>query len=273
MIEYILLFILGLIVGSFLSVIVYRETTDDKSLKSFLPKWVTGRSYCDHCKKKIAWYDNIPLLSYILLGGKCRYCKKKINISYPLFEIFTALEFVWIYWLLGNFSFFNQMEGLFSFGVLFYWIFIFSLSVTLAVIDIKKQILPDSLILAGIMVSILRLFVTGRWEFILGGIGLGVFYLLIYGLAILTFKKEGIGLGDVKLAVLIGLALGWWQWIIVATLVSFLTGSLVGIILIILGKKNMQSAIAFGPFMLLGMLVAKLFGETLWGSYMLTLGF
>ena len=96
--TYILFFILGLCVGSFLNVLIYRETHETGGWrlaaggwKKWLPSWLTGRSYCDHCKKKIAWYDNIPLLSFVLLGGKCRYCHKKISIQYPLVELITGI--------------------------------------------------------------------------------------------------------------------------------------------------------------------------------------
>lgn len=274
MIEYLFLFIFGLVVGSFLSVVIYRETKEEKDEnKMWLPSWAVGRSKCDHCEKKIEWYDNIPLLSFIWLGGKCRYCKKKININYPLFELFVAVEFIWIYWLLQRFSFFAQMEGLFSLGVLVYWLFIFSISMALIMIDIKRQILPDSLIISGILVSGMRLFFTQRWEFLLSALGLLVFYLAIYYLSFLVFRREGLGFGDVKLSLFVALVLGWWQWVIVATIIAFLTGSIVSVILILMRKKNFHSSLAFGPFMLIGMMIAKIGGEFLWGWYTSFLGF
>jgi len=268
MIVYIFLFIFGLLVGSFLSVIIYRETkgSDNKS-KSFFPSWIAGRSYCDHCHKKIVWYDNIPLLSYIILKGKCRYCGEKIDRSYPLFELFVALEFVWIYWLLGRFSFFTNMEGIFSVGVLIYWLFVFSIGLALAVIDIKRQILPDSLIVTGVLISLFRLFFTGRWEFLISALGLFGFYLVIYYASMLVYGKEGLGFGDVKLALFVGLVLGWWQWVIMATIIAFLTGSVVSVILILSRKKKLKSSLAFGPFMLWGMVIAKIAGEFLWTWY------
>jgi leader peptidase (prepilin peptidase) / N-methyltransferase len=277
MIIYLVLFIFGLVVGSFLSVVVYRETrtsnpkiNNQKSkikknnLEKYLPAWVIGRSFCDNCKKQIKWFDNIPLLSYVLLKGKCRYCKKKITISYPMIELFTAIEFVWIYWVLSQFSFFRQMEGILSFGVLLYWIFIFTLSFTLAVIDFKKQILPDSLVFTGIVVSVLRLVITGRWQFLISGLVLFGLFWLLYQVTLWIYSREGIGFGDVKLAFFIGVTLGWWQWVLIATMIAFLTGALFGIILIIMQKKSMKSSLAFGPFLLFGMLVAKLFADQIW---------
>jgi leader peptidase (prepilin peptidase) / N-methyltransferase len=266
---YLTLFILGLLVGSFLSVIIYRETIDFKikklkGLSAWLPPWATGRSECDFCHAKLKWFENIPLLSFLIQGGKCRYCHKKIKTTYPLFELFTALEFVWLYWLIQKFSFFQQMEGFYSFLTLGFWIFVFSLSIVLSIIDFKKGILPDSLIFAGILVAVLRLLITGRYLFLLSGLGLFGFFL---GLYLLT-RGKGIGFGDVKLAFFIGVVLGWWQWVIVAIFIAFLTGAFVGVILIISQKKTMKSTLPFGPFLLGGMLIAKIFGEYIWLWYM-----
>lgn len=265
MIEYLILLILGLAVGSFLSVVIYRETAEEKKEEKlkWLPAWVAGRSYCDKCKKKLTWKDNIPLLSYLILGGKCRYCQAKIPPTYPLIEIFTGIEFVWIYWLLGRLSFFQQMEGIYSFAVLGFWIFVFSLSLVLSFIDIKSGILPDNLVLIGTIISFLRLLVTGRWEFLLSGIGLFLFFLFLY----LITSGKGIGFGDVKLAFFIGVTLGWWQWTLVSMFFAFLTGAIFGVILIVVKKKTMKSSIPFGPFMLSGMLFAKIFGEYVWNLY------
>ncbi|NMC35913.1 prepilin peptidase [Candidatus Beckwithbacteria bacterium] len=267
MLVYLLLFIFGLIIGSFLNVVVYRETHESKGkktgLKAWIPEWAIGRSCCPKCKKEIKWYDNIPLLSYLLLKGKCRFCKQHISSSYPLVELVVGLEFVWVYWLLGRFAFFQQMEGFFSFVVLGFWLFIFSISLALAIIDIRLGILPDSLIISGTIVAVGRLFITGRWEFLLSGLGLMGFFLFLY----LITQGKGIGFGDVKLAFFIGVVLGWWQWVLVAMFIAFLTGAIMGVILIAMGKKNMKSAIPFGPFLLGGMLLAKLFGEYIWLSY------
>jgi len=268
MLVYVFLIILGLLVGSFLSVVIYRETSEISQTKkdkilSWLPSWVTGRSRCDYCDKKLLWFENIPLLSYIFQKGKCRKCGRKIPFSYPLFELFTAFEFVWLYWLIQRFAFFKQFEGGYSLLALGFWIFVFSLSLALSIIDMKVGILPDSLILVGSVVAVLRLLVTGRFSFILAGIGLMLFFLTLY----LITSGKGIGFGDVKLAFFIGVVLGWWQWILVAMFIAFLTGAISGVILIITGKKSMKSAIPFGPFLLGGMLVAKLFGEAIWIWY------
>lgn len=267
MFEYLILFIFGLIVGSFLSVVIYRETSDaenEEESQSWLPPWVMGSSHCDNCKNQLSWYENIPVLSYLFLKGKCKHCQKKIAFNHLLVEIFTGLEFVWIYWLIQRFSFFKQMEGSYSLIVLGFWLFVFSLSLVLTVIDFKAGILPDSLIIAGTVIAVLRLLATGRWEFLISGLCLFLFFLFLY----LITQGKGIGFGDVKLAFFIGVVLGWWQWVMVAMFIAFLTGATVGVILIMAQKKTLKSTLPFGPFLLGGMLIAKIWGEAIWKLFM-----
>jgi prepilin signal peptidase PulO-like enzyme (type II secretory pathway) len=275
MLEYILLFIFGLIVGSFLNVVIYREIEEiekDKSITkkilSWLPGWAMGRSRCPKCRKDLSWFENIPVLSYLLLRGKCRHCRKGISVKYPLVEIFTALEFVWVYWLLNRLQFFPQLEGIYSLLVLVFWLFVFTLSAALIVIDMKTHVLPDTLVYPGIAIAFLRLFISSRWEFILPALALFGFFLFLY----LITQGKGIGFGDVKLSLFIGLVLGWWQWIIVAMFIAFLTGATYGVILIMLKKKTMKSALPFGPFLLGGMIIAKIWGDALWQTYLLSMG-
>lgn len=270
---YVLLFLLGLAVGSFLNVVIYREVNEIQDeqeaqtfwgkLKSWLPKWALGRSFCDHCKKQLAWHENIPVLSYLLQSGKCKSCHKPITPQYPFIELLTAVEFVWLYWLLSKVSFFGQVEGFYSLALLGYWLFIFSTSLVLTVIDLKTKILPDIILLPAIGVSILRLFFTGQWQFLIAAGITGLFFSSLY----LVTGGKGIGLGDVKLGLFVGLVLGWWQRIVVAVFLAFLTGAVVGVIMIIAKKKTLKSAIPFGPFLLLGMWIGKLAGDQIWNWY------
>ncbi len=274
MIIYLLLFVVGLVFGSFLNVVVLREVSDIEkneeedtktpfNFKAYLPSWVIGRSFCPKCGHNLAWYENIPLFSFLFLRGKCLHCKQKISLQYPVVELFIAFEFVWLYWMISQFAFFTQLEGIPSLLVLGYWLFIFSISIALALIDLKTQILPDSLVLIGIVVSLIRLIYTGRWEFLISAFFILLFFLFLF----LITKGKGVGFGDVKLSFFIGLVLGWWQWIIVAMFIAFLTGAVVGVILILFGEKTMKSAIPFGPFLLGGMLIAKIWGEAIWFWY------
>ena len=265
---YLLLFLLGLAVGSFLNVVVYRQVNEIEKekiekIKNWLPTWIKGRSVCDHCQKKLAWHDNLPLLSYLWLRGKCRQCHQPIPFQYPLIEFLTGLEFVWLYWLLSRFSSFGQVEGFYSLALAFYWFFIFSASLALVLIDLKTLILPDVILLPAIGVALLRLFFTHQWQFLPAAIVTGLFFLSLY----LVTKGKGMGFGDVKLAFFIGLVLGWWQRILVAVFLAFLTGAVVGVIVILARKKTLKSAIPFGPFLLLSMWIAKLIGDQIWQWY------
>lgn len=272
---YLIVFILGLVIGSFLNVVVYREVreieaekTSDKSkhslkIISFLPSWLLGRSVCDHCLKPISWYDNIPLLSFLCLKGRCRHCHKKITCQYPLFEFLTGVEFIWLYWLLSNFAFFGQLEGIYSLALAGYWFFIFSVSLVILLVDLKTKIIPDIVLLPAIAVSILRLFFNHQWLFLIAGLLTSVFFLSLF----LITKGKGMGFGDVKLAFFVGLILGWWQRILVAVFLAFLTGALVGIIVMVAGKKTWKQALPFAPFLLFGMWIAKLWGDQIWSWY------
>ena len=268
LVIYLLLFISGLAIGSFANVVIFREISDEKrspakkSWKKYLPSWFFGRSYCDACKKPIAWYDNIPLFSYLLLGGRCRACGQKISFQYPLVELLTGFEFIWIYWLLQRFSFFGRLEGFYSFALLLYWIYIFSSLAIIFIADLKASIIPDWVVIPAIFISFLRLFESGRWTFALAGLAAGAFFLILY----LITKGKGLGFGDVKLGVLLGLFLGYPQ-VVVAIFLAFLTGACLAVILIIQGKKRFGQRIAFGPFLVVGILVAKIWGLAVWNWY------
>ena len=272
---YLLLFILGLCVGSFLNVVIYRETRDEKVKRSsksrkgflrYLPAWVVGRSFCDHCKKQIPWYDNIPLLSFVLLKAKCRFCHHKIPFQYPLVEFLTGLEFIWIYFLVqSNLTFFSRFEGFYSFLSLILWLILGACFLAIFIADFNYQIIPDSAVFFGIFISFLRLLVDYRYT---GMINFSVFWaaigasLFFTGLVLIT-KGQGMGIGDIKLAFLMGLILGFPK-ILMALFFSFLTGAGAGVILILLGKKKLKSEIAFGPFLIGGTIFALIYGERLW---------
>lgn len=254
--EYWLLFLFGLVIGSFLNVVIYRLRFGDSPMK--------GRSYCPKCKKQIAWFDNIPLLSFALLGGKCRRCKEKISVEYPLVELLVGLQFVWIYWLLKvNFAFFGTWEGFYSLGLLIYWLVLFSGSLAIVVYDLKYMVIPDEVLGPLIGVAFLRLFISNQWQVLWSAVGSSLFLLSLW----LITRGKGMGLGDVKLAFLMGLVLGW-PLILVAYFMAFLTGAVAGVILMLLNKKKFKDKIAFGPFLLLGMMAAKLWGWSVWQWYL-----
>lgn len=220
----IFIFLFGLSVGSFLNVLIYR-------LPASLP--LTGRSFCPNCKKKISWYDNIPLLSFFLLGGKCRFCHSPISLQYPLVELATGTLFLlvaYFYWgVLG------------SWGVLGYWVII-SVLVAIFVIDLKYQVVPDLLIFPAIPVALLLS--QDLLSSLLSACGASLFFLVLHFLT----RGRGMGLGDVKLVFLMGIILGFPK-IILGLYAAFLTGALVGVILILAGKKKFGQHLPFGPFL------------------------
>jgi len=227
---------LGLVIGSFLNVVIYR-----------LPRglgFVRGRSFCPKCKHKINWFDNVPVISFLILKGRCRFCGRKISWRYPLIELLAGALFYLSY--LSHLSFLNYLL-ICGLVVIFF-------------IDLEHQIIPDEIV---IPLSVLflgyRLLTNIQYlisNFLITGI---VSFLFLYLIHLLT-KGKGMGLGDVKLAFLMGLVLGFPK-IVVAFYLAFLTGAFVGVILILLSRAKLKQKIAFGPFLVFGTIFSLLWGE------------
>ena len=240
------IFIFGLAVGSFLNCVIYRL----EQKKSFLK----GRSYCPSCKHVLAWHDLIPVISFFILRGKCRYCGKKISWQYPAVEIATALLFLLIF----NFQF-----SIFNICFLF---FVSCFLIIIFVYDLKHYIIPDSVIYPAIIITFLYNLILNPsflvQNSILAGIGASLFFLLIY----LISRGKWLGFGDVKLALFMGLFLGF-PAIISALFFSFLIGAIIGIILILLKRKGLKSEVPFGPFLIIGTYIALFWGERIINWY------
>lgn len=224
-------FILGLLLGSFYNVCILRLPLEESVVHT--------PSHCPQCKNNIPWYLNIPVFSYVFLIGKCKFCKKKISIQYPLVELTSGLLF---YFLFNKF-------GL-SFLFLSYAVFCSALLIV-SVIDLHHRIIPNEISLPGILVGFAFCFLAQNilwWESILGFlIGGGVFFGIAY-LYEKFAKREGLGGGDIKLLAMIGAWLGY-QSILIVIVISSLVGSVVGIALMLTKNKNLQTAIPFGPFL------------------------
>ena len=232
----IFLFWLGALLGSFSNVIILRWPKGESVVKP--------RSRCTSCGKTVAWYDNIPIVSYFVLLGRCRWCREKFSWRYPLVELLMAVLFaaayVWVGW---------------NWLLLEYLIFIFGL-VTVTFIDFDHMLLPNVFTLGGIVVGLLgallnpeRVFMEALWGFLLGGGFLWAVAALYYFLR----KEEGMGGGDIKLLGWIGAVLGW-KSIPFVILVSCLAGSLVGGVAALRSEKGLKAAIPFGPYLVLGAL-------------------
>lgn len=245
------MFLIGLLFGSFLGVISYR-----------LPRGVSffkGRSLCSNCHSQISWYDNIPLLSFLFLNGKCRVCKNSIGIREPIIEISTGLFFVLAYYFSTTYVSIFWINALPFFVKLFFILFLFFMLMLILVTDIEHQIILDfsSFFILGI--SLLLILIFNRdilYLYLLSGIVSSIFFLLLH---LITFGR-GMGLGDVKLALSLGVILGpvlSFFWIIT----SFIIGGIIAFILLISNKAHLGQKIAFGPFLVVSFLIIFYFGE------------
>lgn len=224
-------FVFGAAIGSFLNVCIYRLPEQQSIAKPL--------SQCPHCHHPIRFYDNIPLISYLILKGKCRDCGEKISWRYPLVELITAILALLLFakfYLTLNFLVF----------------FIFTaVLIVITFIDLDHQIIPDLLTLPGIPIFfLLAVFVVGvPWTEAAIGllIGGGVLFAIALGYEVIT-KREGMGGGDIKLLALIGGFLGWKSLIFVL-LFSSLLGAVIGIALVLIKKEDMKYAVPFGPFL------------------------
>ena len=232
----------GLLIGSFLNVVIYR-----------LPRGqslVTPPSTCPGCGSRIRPIDNIPVLSWILLGGKCHRCGAPISIQYPIVELATGLLFLLVAWL-------TPAGPLLVARLLFVVIL-----VVLFGIDLHHQILPNVITLPGIAIGFLFSLVTPPgWMNSLIGIALGGG--ILYAIAAAYYavrREEGLGMGDVKMLAMIGAFLGW-KAVLVTLILSSFAGALVGIGIIALSRGNMRLALPFGTFLALGAVAAMIVGE------------
>lgn len=239
--------ILGLFFGSFLNCVIYRL----ENSKSFLK----GRSFCPSCSHTLSCYDLIPVLSFLFLRGKCRYCKKKISWQYPLVELGTALVFLltFIY---------------FSLSSLFFLLLASCFLIIVFVFDLKHYIIPDRVIYPAILIALFyRLFEivigSGSYYYFLAGMGAALFFLLI----VLISKGKGMGIGDIKLALFMGFLTGYPN-ILLALFLAFLIGAIIGIGLILAKKKEMKSEVPFGPFLVIGTFIALFWGDILINWYL-----
>lgn len=249
--------LLGLLVGSFLNVVVYRVPRGESV--------VHPRSRCPGCGYELAWYDNVPVLSWVVLRGRCRRCQSPISARYPLVEALTAVVFGLLAW---RFSGTWQLPSFLYLG---------AVGIALAFIDLDTKRLPDVLTLPSYLVGgallLLPAALDGSWSAYLrawlGALALFGFYFLLA-----FIYPAGMGFGDVKLAGVLGLYLGWLGWgvLVVGGFLGFLLGGLIGGGLLIVRRAGRKSKIPFGPFMILGAFLALWVGQPLTDWYVGILG-
>ena len=236
--------LLGAIVGSFLNVVILRLPKNDASI-------VYPASHCPKCLNPLSWYENIPILSYILLRGKCSHCHTSISLQYPVVEMLTALLAAAVCYKFG----FSIQAGA-------YFLFCAAL-IVIIFIDIHHQIIPDVISLPGIILGFLFSFINPSvtWQSSLIGLllGGGVLYAIAFFYSLLR-KQDGMGGGDIKLLAMIGAWLGW-QSLPFVILVSSASGSVIGLIAMKSQKKGGSTRIPFGPFLSCGALLYTFYSE------------
>jgi len=236
---YIIFFISGLAVGSFLGVVAYRMP---RKLSIVRPS-----SYCVSCNRKIPFYDNIPLVSYILLKGRCRYCKEKIPLNNFLIEIITGALFVINYFFFGLSI--KTLAGIILCSVL----------VLISFIDIEFKVIPNIIVLPFTLVGLafsIFLNLEEWWFPVVFSAGAFLFMLIIH-----LISPHGMGMGDVKLSLMIGAFLV--RDVVAALFLGFMLGVIYGVSLIIVKKKGLKHQIPFGPFISIGSMIALFWGDNI----------
>ncbi|MFA5753760.1 MAG: prepilin peptidase [Patescibacteria group bacterium] len=245
----IIVFGFGLIIGSFLNCFVWRL---------YKSETLGGRSYCPKCHHQINWYDNLPVLSFFLLQGRCRYCREAISWQYPLVELSTALLF------LATFMIDSAMPDL-AWLLARDWLFISALTIVF-VYDLRWQLIPMNVVWAtGIVIFLLSVILGAVWWQLLvyAAIGAG-FFLIQY----LVTKKRGVGEGDIWLGALLGLSFPTVSQLMLILVLSYGLGSIVSLGLLARRKKGWKSRIALGPFLAIGAIITLIWGERLINWYL-----
>jgi len=271
-----LIILLGLVIGSFLNVVLYRTANGGSIIK--------GRSKCPKCGKVLKWYELIPVFSFAAQAGKCRGCKEKISWQYPLVEIFTSGVFfiLWQFYLKDKFFVNNILFICFSAAIFF----LAAALILILFYDLEHMEIPNSFLIWGIIFSFIpslikdinlwtiegNVFLGGmKQAFLKTSLGSGLIGIAVAGgfflALVLVSKEKWMGQGDIYVGVIIGMMTGW-PWILESLLLAFTGGALIGIGLLIFKIKKFKAQIAFGPFLILAALIILIWGEALFYWYM-----
>jgi prepilin signal peptidase PulO-like enzyme (type II secretory pathway) len=266
---YLIVFLFGLTAGSFLNCVIYRLEKEESFLK--------GRSFCTQCRHQLTWRDLIPILSFFILKGKCRYCHQKISWQYPLVEIVTGLLFVSISNRFASivkensfFSAFGNGSSVFNFLNLIYYWTIASFLIIIFVYDLKHYIIPDRVIYPAIGITffynIYQLTINNQ-RLAINNFSSAILAATFFLAIVVVSRGRWMGVGDIKLAFLMGLILGFPN-ILVALFLAFFLGAIIGLGLIISGRKTLKSEIPFGPFLITGTFIGLFCGGEIINWYL-----
>lgn len=276
----VILFFFGLAVGSFLNVVSLRYKPGDRII---FTKNIGGRSHCRNCKSVLRWYELIPLVSFVIQGFKCRHCEHALSWQYPGIEFLTGFLTAAIPNFLIGFFGVNSFAWNSAFCIFIcLWLLITYAFITLSIIDLRHQIIPDQtnllLLFTGIAAFFLKLSNPEVFRYngsfiknyisVLGvhnnmwlGVGLAILFAFVFFGGIIFFTKgKGMGMGDLKLAIPLAILLGWPD-VLLAFAFSFIIGSVVGVAMMARKKKTLKDMVPFGPFMVLGVYALMFYGE------------
>jgi len=286
----IVFFVLGIVVGSFLNVVICRYQPNFFLLSKEI---IGGRSHCLSCGSKLSWFELIPLISFLIQGGKCRHCHSRLLWQYPLVELISGLIFVGVPYYF--FSFVSPAKSIteLDFALIIGWILIFLIWLLIFFIDLRWLVIPNELNLAIFLIGIFITLILNFGNFSDNSISpffgsfispydlifpfftekviikhlYGAFFGgVVFGLIFLLGRGRALGLGDVKLALVSGLVFGWPD-IFLAVILSFLLGGLIAFILLIFRKKRFGDKIPFGPVFVIALIITVFFGEKIIATY------
>lgn len=235
----VLFFIVGSAFGSFLNVFV------DKII---VGRSLFGRSCCDHCKRILAPWDLVPIFSYLVLGGRCRYCKRPISLKYPIVEATSGFMFAAIFY-------FEVASGSLGIASLVYLLAISAVFIVVAVVDFRYYLIPTTLVFGASLMSLFYNFITFDSQIFVRYVAAAFAASIFFGAIVLFTRGRGMGSGDIVLGFLIGMVLGIERTVL-AIFMAFLIGALVSLFLIFIGRKKFRQTIAFGPFLVAGFYIS-----------------
>lgn len=246
-----LFFIVGAAIGSFLNVVIDRTVRGEHLL---------GRSYCDHCRATLVTLDLVPIVSFVGLGGRCRYCRRKISKQYPIVEILCAILFVAVFYQLVTL-------GRLDITYLIYLFLVISILIVVATVDIKYSLIPTTLVYVGAAMALFYNYFSQTSDVFVRTVAVAFVLSAVFGLIVLVTRGRGMGTGDIPLVFMIGLVLGWPQ-AVVSVFLACVFGAAFALVLVAFGKKKFGQTVPFAPFLTMGALTAFFVGEQFLSWYL-----